>query len=158
MPGERRIAKKNIGPSTGLFIAVSILICDQITKFIVQGLIPLDTSIPIIKDLFHLTLVFNRGAAFGIFKAQTAFFIAIAVATIIFIIYYFPRLKKDEIFIKLGLASILGGVLGNLIDRLRFGYVIDFLDFRIWPVFNIADSAITIGAILLVMQLVNRKP
>ena len=74
-------------------------------------------------------------------------------------IFYLPRLRRESFYVRIGFASVFGGVLGNLIDRLRYGYVIDFLDFRIWPVFNIADSAITIGAVLIIIDLLrNRRP
>ena len=95
----------------------------------------------------HLTLVHNRGAAFGILKGQLYLFI---FTTIIAIILIYRSLKNTSCNLyRVSLWLILAGAAGNLIDRVRFGYVVDFLDFRIWPVFNIADSAITIGAILL---------
>ena len=105
---------------------------------------------PLIKGVFHLTLIHNRGAAFGILKNQTPFFIFVSILAVI-LIYSALRNNKNKkySFHNVSLVLILAGALGNLIDRLRFGYVIDFLDLRIWPVFNVADSAITIGAILL---------
>ena len=157
MPGERRISKRYIGLIWPFLVAVSVLICDQIAKLFAVNLIPLGTSLPVIENFFHLTLVFNSGAAFGIFKSQVLFFITVGIAAIIFISFYIPRLKKDTVLVKIGFGSILGGILGNLIDRLRFGYVVDFLDFRIWPVFNIADSAITIGAVLIVIHLLKPR-
>ncbi len=132
-----------------IFIIVSIILSlDQLTKFFITKNLFLNQSIPIIKGIFHITLIHNRGAAFGILKNQVPLFIFTSILAIILI---YRSLRKDT---RLNLYSvclglILAGALGNLIDRLFFGYVIDFLDFRIWPVFNIADSAITIGAILL---------
>jgi signal peptidase II len=126
-----------------------IFILDQLAKFIINKTLNPNQSIPIIKNVFHLTLVYNRGAAFGIFKNQTLFFIVASILAIIFIYFNLrDSSPKSKLYI-LALSLIAGGTLGNLIDRLLLGYVIDFLDFRIWPVFNLADSAITIGAILL---------
>jgi len=106
--------------------------------------------VPLIKGIFHLTLIHNRGAAFGILKNHTPLFIFISILAVILIYFAIQNNKSQKYsFYNISLALILSGALGNLIDRLRLGYVIDFLDFRIWPVFNVADSAITIGAILL---------
>jgi signal peptidase II len=123
---------------------------DQLSKAFISKNILLHQTIPVINNIFHLTLIHNKGAAFGIFKNQTALFVVISLASIIII---YSKLKsvgdgRINIFV-ISLALILGGALGNFIDRIFLGYVIDFFDFRIWPVFNIADSAITIGAILL---------
>ena len=133
---------------TGFIIVLTILSLDQFTKFLVTRILALNQSLPVIKGIFHLTLIHNRGAAFGILKNQTPFFIFTSLIAIILI---FSSLKHNR-HIKsysISLGFILAGALGNLIDRSFLGYVIDFLDFRIWPVFNVADSAITIGAILL---------
>jgi signal peptidase II len=145
-----------------IFITLSL---DQLTKFIVTKSLSLNQSLPVIKGVFHLTLVYNRGAAFGILKNQLPIFIFTSIFAII-LIYFSLRNKttytslhtvstfrqghgRQRKFYIISLSLILAGALGNLIDRLFFGYVIDFLDFRIWPVFNVADSAISIGAILL---------
>jgi signal peptidase II len=135
-------------------LIIAILIFDQLTKYIVTQCIPQDVSIPIIKDIFHLTHILNRGAAFGIFKNQAYFFIITAIAAITFILINLRRKRIPRI--EIALSLILSGAIGNLIDRLRLGAVIDFLDFRIWPVFNIADTAITIGAILLAYTILKR--
>ncbi len=133
-----------------LIIALLILSLDQFTKLLVIRNLLLNHTTPLIKGIFHLTLIFNRGAAFGILKNQTPLFIFVSIFAVILIYSALcnNRYKKYS-FYNISLAFILAGALGNLIDRLRLGYVIDFLDFRIWPVFNVADSAITIGAILL---------
>lgn len=138
-------------------ISAFIVAVDQFLKLNFTKLLLPGESIPVIKDIFYVTLVRNKGAAFGIFKSQISAFIILSIIAIFLIAYYFPRLNKKAILAKLGLALILGGAASNLIDRIRFGYVIDFLDFRIWPVFNIADSALTVGAILVIAQLVRKK-
>ncbi len=131
-------------------IALSVIILDQFTKLLVVRELLLNQSVPLIKGIFHITLVHNRGAAFGILKNQVPLFIFVSVVAIILIYFALrDRQRKGHFFYNLSLAFILAGALGNLIDRLRFGYVIDFLDLRVWPVFNVADSAITIGAVFL---------
>lgn len=133
-----------------LIVVLAVLSLDQLTKFIIINNLSVNQSIPVIKGIFHISVVHNRGAAFGILKNQVPFLILTAIITVALI---YLSLRKDRQKIKLSekipLALILGGAIGNLIDRVFFGYVIDFLDFRIWPVFNIADSAITIGAVML---------
>jgi len=135
-------------------LAFIILSLDQLTKFLVLGNLRLNQPYAVIKGVFYLTLVHNRGAAFGILKNQVPVFIFTSIAAVVLICLNLRRIHRKTLAGKDGLsgialALILGGALGNLIDRLFFGYVIDFLDFRVWPVFNLADSAITVGAILL---------
>ncbi len=110
-------------------------------------------SIPIIENIFHFTFVQNPGAAFGIFAYKTAFFIVVATVVTAVIIYFNYTMPKDRRLLRWGLALQLGGALGNLIDRLKTGYVIDFFDFRVWPVFNIADIAIVVGVGILAIEL-----
>ncbi|MFH1458625.1 MAG: signal peptidase II [Candidatus Omnitrophota bacterium] len=129
-------------------IIFTILSLDQFTKFIVSTNLSFHQSVPVIPGVFHLTFVHNRGAAFGILKNQTLLFISTSFLAVI-LIFFALRDSRHKRLYSCALSLILGGALGNLIDRLCFGYVIDFLDFRVWPVFNIADSAITVGAILL---------
>jgi signal peptidase II len=131
-------------------IALVILSLDQLTKFIVTKSLWLNQSIPLVKGILYLTLIRNRGAAFGIFKNQVPLFIVTSIFAIILICFNLkdPRHKKLSLY-NISLSLILGGAVGNLIDRVFLGYVVDFLDLRIWPVFNVADSAITVGAILL---------
>ena len=103
-----------------------------------------------------MTLVHNRGAAFGMLKNQLFLFVMISFFAILFIFLHLKN-KKNPFLFKVSLSLILSGAVGNLIDRLRFGYVIDFLDLRFWPVFNLADSALTIGALLLSWELLFNK-
>lgn len=136
-------------------IVIVVLLFDQLTKVLAFKNITYGTSIPIINNIFHLTLVKNTGSAFGLFKDSTVIFIFVSVLSAIFILRLL-FLKRVDLGIKtkIALSLVLGGALGNLIDRLRFGYVIDFLDFRVWPVFNIADSAISVGAVLIVWEII----
>lgn len=132
-----------------IFVLTAILISlDQLSKFIITKTLSLHQSYPIIKGIFHLTLIHNKGAAFGILKNQIPLFILTSLVAVILICIDLKANKHKKIY-RIALSLILAGALGNLIDRLSLGYVVDFLDLRIWPVFNLADSAITIGAILL---------
>lgn len=132
-----------------IFIIVSIIFAlDRFSKFLITKNLIVNQSLPIIEGIFHLTLIYNRGAAFGILKNQIPLFIFTSILAII-LIYLNLRQNKHRKPYSISLSLILAGALGNLCDRLFLGYVIDFLDFCIWPVFNVADSAITIGAILL---------
>jgi len=128
---------------------------DQLTKFLAVTRLNEAESIPVIRGLFHITLVFNRGAAFGLLRNNPIIPTLIAIFAIAAIIVFFARFShKAGLPVKVGLSFILAGCSGNLIDRLRLGVVIDFLDFRIWPVFNLADSAICVGVGLLIIYFI----
>ena len=124
------------------------LLLDQVTKYLTIKYLALYESIPIIKDIFHLTYIQNRGTAFGILQGQSTFFIIVTLALVGLIVVFYRHLPLDDYLTRFGLGLALGGAIGNLIDRIRLGYVIDFLDFRVWPVFNIADSAIVIAVVM----------
>lgn len=134
-----------------------ILLCiDQISKLLVVNLLTKTNSIAIIKNFFYLTYINNDGAAFSILVGKRILLILIAVLVIVMLIRY---IKKNNIQNKLELVSIsliIGGSLGNLMDRVVRGYVIDFLDFKIFnynfPIFNLADTFIVIGVILLLLK------
>ena len=133
--------------------ALLIVILDQFTKFLVKQNFQLNQSIPIIKNILHLTYITNTGSAFGLFKGLNWFFVFFSVIVIIAIFYYLERIVKNEKLLQFAAGLLLGGTIGNLIDRVAYGAVIDFIDFRVWPVFNIADSAVTIGVIILIVLL-----
>lgn len=136
-----------------LIITITIVFIDRITKLFFAELLDLGESIPVIRNILHMTLVHNTGIAFGFFKDQGVVFIVIPVIAIfllIFNIYYYRQ--NDEVICRtyiIGFSLILAGAIGNLVDRIMYGYVIDFIDIRFWPVFNVADSAITIGAAII---------
>tara|TARA_Y100000310_G_scaffold236576_1_gene239775 strand:+ start:13109 stop:13543 length:435 start_codon:yes stop_codon:yes gene_type:complete len=128
-------------------IAGIVVLVDQLTKLLALNNLG---SIPVIKDVLHLTLVKNTGAVFGMMHGQNTILIWVSLIVVGFILFYLEDLTES----KAGLimtALVIGGAVGNLIDRIRVGYVIDFIDFRVWPVFNVADSAIMIGVIGLVI-------
>ncbi len=140
-----------------LVIVILTLFLDQFTKFVVTKNLFLNQSLPIIKGIFHLTLIHNRGAAFGMLKNQIPLFVFTSLLAIILIFFLLNNNCKFFSIFGLFLCLIFYVVLGILIDLFFFGYVIDFLDFRIWPVFNVADSAITVGAILLGWSIIRPK-
>lgn len=131
-----------------LCLIVLLIFVDQISKFFIRSVLSElpQQSFPIIKNFFHLTLVQNKGTAFGLFRNQSFFFVLISFAAIILISYFLFFKKERNNHSRIPFCLILGGAAGNLIDRLIFGFVIDFLDFRIWPVFNFADFFICVGA------------
>lgn len=141
-----------------LVIAGAIILLDQVSKYLVRAMMVPGESIPLIPKVFHLTYVQNPGAAFGMFAHRTTFFIIIAVAVILFILAFFQRVGQDQKLLRVGLALQLGGAVGNLIDRVRLGHVTDFFDFRVWPVFNVADMAIVVGVAILCWEIIRTSP
>lgn len=138
-------------------LPLAVVILDQFSKYIVVENMALGESIPIIEEVFHLTYILNPGAAFGMFAHNRLFFIAIAVIVIGIIIWARSEILASPWEVKAGCGLFLGGAIGNLIDRARQGLVIDFFDFRIWPVFNIADIAICIGVGLIIWNLLKTE-
>ena len=136
-----------------LFIIFSVLFVaiDYISKYIVSSNMYLGETIPLIKDVFHITYVLNDGAAFSMLQGKTLFliiFTALIIGAVL--VYLFIKKPKDKLLL-MSIALILSGAVGNLIDRIMTGHVVDFLDFRLinFPVFNVADCYVTIGAVLL---------
>ena len=138
-------------------LPLAVVILDQFSKYIVVENMALGESIPIIEEVFHLTYILNPGAAFGMFAHNRLFFIAIAVVVIGIIIWARREILASPWEVKAGCGLFLGWAIGNLIDRARQGLVIDFFDFRIWPVFNIADIAICIGVGLIIWNLLKTE-
>jgi signal peptidase II len=129
------------------------MLADQFSKFIVQRTMELGQSVPIVSNLFHLTYILNPGAAFGLLANRTVFFVIVTVVMVIGTIIYYIRSGQKRGALPIALGLLLGGALGNLVDRIRYGKVVDFIDFRVWPVFNLADTAIVTGTGLLVLIL-----
>jgi signal peptidase II len=135
-------------------ISILIVLLDQLSKYFVR--VYVNNPITVIKDMFDIRYTSNTGAGFSILQGNNVMLIIITLIILGGFIYYYKRIPGDKrVTIPIGL--ILGGGIGNLIDRILFGYVIDFIDFKVWPIFNIADSAITVGAIILVVYLVKKK-
>jgi signal peptidase II len=135
-------------------VALVVVAVDQISKQLVTANLALyEQWAPVesLRSVFTFTYVQNTGAAFGIFPDGSVFFTLIAFVVVGVIIYFYRELPNPHLLLRLTLGLQLGGALGNLIDRLRLGYVIDFFDVKFWPVFNVADSAIVTGVFLLIV-------
>ncbi|WP_339145745.1 MULTISPECIES: signal peptidase II [unclassified Sutcliffiella] len=143
-------------------IALGIIILDQLTKWLVVRYMELGESIPIIHNFLYLSSHRNRGAAWGILEGQMYFFYIITVGVVIGLVVYLQKLPKDQPWMKLALSLMLGGAIGNFIDRVLHQEVIDFINTFIFtydfPIFNVADSALVIGVgIILVLTILEGK-
>lgn len=133
-------------------IALAVIALDQYTKALVRANLPLNTSwmpIPWLDPFVTLTHVRNTGAAFGLFPSLGGVFRFVALVVVVAIIVFFRRLAATSWLLRIAFGLQLGGAAGNLIDRLTMGYVTDFVDVRVWPIFNVADSAIVVGTVFL---------
>ena len=138
-----------------LLVPLSIILIDQLTKFLIRSYVHSFREIIIIDRILYISSLTNTGAAFGILKDKNMILGLFPILLLIGIIYYYKNIPQEKnLLFSLGL--ILGGSLGNLIDRIYLGHVIDFIDFTFWPAFNIADSAICIGAILLIIEILRK--
>ena len=146
-----------------VMLIILVIVLDQLSKLWIAGNFSLYESLPVLSGFFSLTYLTNTGAAFGLLAGhptwwRQAFFISVALVAFVVIVFMYRRLRNDSTWYEVALAFIAGGAIGNLIDRVRLGSVIDFLDVYIgtrhWPAFNVADSAITVGVtIFLVMNI-----
>jgi len=136
-----------------VLLALVVIGLDQWTKYFIQSHLLPGMSIPVIPHVFHITYVLNSGAAFSLLEHQTGLFIGIALVILLAIAWYYPRIAAGPLLLRIAIGLQAGGAIGNLIDRIKTGYVVDFLDFRIWPVFNVADMAIVVGVGLILVQI-----
>lgn len=134
---------------------IALIVIDQISKYLALNNLANIGSIPIIENIFHLTYVENRGAAFGMFQNNQIVFIIVAVFASIVGLYYIYK-KKLNLLGNISIVLIISGAIGNLIDRVRLGFVVDYFDFRfIWDyVFNVADIFVVVGTILLCIYII----
>lgn len=128
-------------------VALTVVVADQLTKLLIQSNLALGESVPV--GPVAITYITNTGSLFGLFPNQTLFLIITAAIGLAAVLVYYRYLPARTLLVRASLGLLLGGAVGNLIDRLRFGYVIDFVDLRVWPVFNLADSAVTVGILML---------
>ncbi len=133
-----------------------VFLADQMTKKMVLQHFPLHSTRPLLFHVLYLTPTQNRGSAFGFFQGGVPFFAASSLAAIAFMLLAARRLKMN-FSAQLGFCVLLGGAFGNLWDRVRHQYVVDFLDLKFWPVFNVADVAIVLGTFLLVLDFMRKK-
>lgn len=129
-----------------------VFLIDQVSKIIVMNSISLNKSIDVVKNFFRITYTHNDGAAFGFFGGKTIFIVFVSLIVLLYLLYELFIKKNKSFVLNIGNIFLIGGLLGNLVDRLYFGYVRDFLDFKLFgyeaPIFNLGDTAIVIGAIL----------
>src|SRR5256885_8847104 len=149
-----------------IFLVATTLVLDRWTKVLIQSRFDLDDSISVIDGFFNITYVRNTGVAFGIFSAisspvKAILLSAFAALAAVLVVGYSLRTPLGKRLLHIALALILGGALGNLYDRLAYGYVVDFLEFYAgnyhWPSFNVADSAISTGVILLALEIIRNE-
>lgn len=152
-------------PMRGLLflgLAALVVLVDQITKRLADERLRSQRSVPLVDDVLRLTYVENRGAAFGLLQDQTTFFVFVGILVIGVIAASYRYLPRSGFRLHLALGLQLGGAIGNLVDRIRQGYVVDFVDFGYrsnwWPVFNVADSAIVVGVALLALNALAPSP
>ncbi|MFH1957776.1 MAG: signal peptidase II [bacterium] len=139
-----------------LFLILVLFLLDRLTKEIVRAAIPLNFSIPVLKNSFHITHITNTGIAFGLARNNNQLFLILSGAILLLLILFFVKSEKRSELVPVSL--IIAGAAGNILDRIVYGSVCDFLDFRIWPVFNLADSFITIGGVVLFYLEFLKKP
>lgn len=132
-----------------ILMAAAVTVLDQAVKWFVQNHMELGESLPLIPGIFHLTYIINHGAAFGILKYQYLFFLGIVAVLFAAYAWMRKRIPQKPVYFPLAVGLLLGGALGNAIDRGRMQGVVDFFDFRVWPIFNIADIAICVGTALI---------
>ncbi len=134
-------------------LAVFVLGLDQWSKYLVRTSMQMGESIPIIDSIFHLTYIENEGVAFGLFSGHTNIFVLVSILVLIGLLIFVWKESSQSLLLHYGAALVVSGALGNIIDRAMKASVTDMFDFRIWPIFNIADIAVCVGFVLLVLYL-----
>jgi signal peptidase II len=149
-----------------MIFAGTVVLLDQFTKGLILRYLPFNKTIPVVKGFFNITHVLNPGGAFGLMAnlspiLRSIIFLFISSVAVVLIFYFYKKTPTHHSWLAAAFALIFGGAIGNLIDRIRFGMVIDFLDFYVgtlhWPAFNIADSAISIGMGIFLYHLIFKK-
>ncbi|NLK08292.1 MAG: signal peptidase II [Firmicutes bacterium] len=149
--------EKGAGVLGFLMGGILLVILDQVSKWLATYYLHLGESVALPGHLVYLTLVHNPGAAFGLFANATSFLVALALALLLGVWWYRHVIARQSFLLKLGLTLSIGGAVGNVIDRIRLGYVVDFIDVRVWPVFNVADCGIVIGVAVLFWLLITAE-
>lgn len=138
-------------------LALLVVLVDQATKHFVVQHFAVGESVPVVENIFHWTFILNRGAAFGMLEGSRWLFVVIALAVIGGVLYLRKEIEQSGVLACMGAALFTGGAVGNLIDRALHGVVIDFFDFRIWPIFNVADIAICTGVGLIIWSILKTE-
>ncbi len=132
-----------------------ILLCvalDQFTKYLVVSHMALGQSIPVIENVLHITYVLNEGASFSLLQGQKWFFIVVTIIVLIVMCFVWHKIPKEDKWLRWSIAVFIGGMLGNFIDRVRQGAVIDFIDIRVFPIWNVADSLLVLSLIAIAIK------
>ena len=138
-------------------IAIIWLVLDQVSKYYVMNHFAIGESVSVIQNVFHLTYIINRGAAFGMLANQRWFFLVVAFILIIVYAIYHKKVNRGPISLRIGSALLISGAIGNGIDRSVLHGVVDFFDFRIWPIFNVADIGICVGVACIIYHLLRNE-
>lgn len=138
-------------------LGIILIAFDQITKSFVIGKLSLWQSVPIIDGILHFTYVKNTGIAFSLFPEMNIVIIILSTITVLLLFHIYRKTSPDNLLTKTSLIFIASGAIGNLIDRMQYSAVIDFIDFRIWPIFNLADAFIVIGVAAIIIDQLRRK-
>ncbi|MFN8472391.1 MAG: signal peptidase II [Anaerolineae bacterium] len=157
---DNRSSLLGTGRRQTFLVALIVLILDQFSKWLVVSNIPVGVEwapVSWLANSLVLTHTTNTGAAFGLAPDAGWIFVVIAVIVVLGIIFYYDKLPTDHWMVRVALGLLLGGSIGNLIDRLTRGSVVDFIDLRIWPIFNVADSAIVVGVFILFYYLLKEE-
>lgn len=143
------LKKKPQSRNTGnyFWIIIAAIVLDQLTKYLVKINLVINEPISLIKNFLNFTYITNTGSAFGILKGANLYLLFFSLIVLGLIMFYWDKIRLKE---KIFFALIAGGIIGNLIDRISYGYVIDFINFTFWPAFNVADSLLTIGIVGLI--------
>ena len=138
-------------------IAIIWLVLDQVSKYYVMNHFAIGESVSVIQNVFHLTYIIKRGAAFGMLANQRWFFLVVALILIIVYAIYHKKVNRGPISLRIGSALLISGAIGNGIDRYVLHGVVDFFDFRIWPIFNVADIGICVGVACIIYHLLRNE-
>lgn len=138
-------------------IVIIWLVLDQVSKYYVMNHFAIGESVSVIQNVFHLTYIINRGAAFGMLANQRWFFLVVAFILIIVYAIYHKKVNRGPISLRIGSALLISGAIGNGIDRYVLHGVVDFFDFRIWPIFNVADIGICVGVACIIYHLLRNE-
>lgn len=138
-------------------IVIIWLVLDQVSKYYVMNHFAIGESVSVIQNVFHLTYIINRGAAFGMLANQRWFFLVVAFILIIVYAIYHKKVTRGPISLRIGSALLISGAIGNGIDRYVLHGVVDFFDFRIWPIFNVADIGICVGVACIIYHLLRNE-
>ncbi len=155
-PADQKI-RRSLRLPLVISIALVVALMDQLTKWIIVRSMYLHESIQVIAGIFSITRIHNTGIAFGLFPGIPDVFTVITLMSMLIVVYFYLTIEPRTILLTAGCAAILGGALGNLLDRFRLGYVVDFIHFSFWPAFNVADSAVSIGVALLLLNFLVEK-